>query len=153
MLLKRQGIGHCISSMFLGCILYADDILLLSPTVAGLQKMLDKCSEIAEVISLEFNVEKAHCIVIGKIRNGQITPMSLCGKLKILLNGVKPLNILACICKVAVLLGLMSVMLKEHFTLHAMPFFYIVIKELTRLHCYIYKKPTVFQYLCMLLLP
>jgi len=45
--------------MFLGCILYADDILLLSPTVAGLKKMLDKCSEIAEVISLEFNVEKS----------------------------------------------------------------------------------------------
>ena len=59
MQLKRQGIGCCISSMFLGCILYADDILLLSPTVAGLKKMLDKCSEIAEVISLEFNVEKS----------------------------------------------------------------------------------------------
>jgi len=57
--LKRRGIGCCISSMFLGCILYADDILLLSPTVAGLKKMLDKCSEIAEVISLEFNVEKS----------------------------------------------------------------------------------------------
>ena len=39
--------------------------------------------------------------------------------MEILLNGVKPLNILACICKLAVLLGLMSVMLKEHFTLHA----------------------------------
>ena len=59
MQLKRQRIGCCISSMFLSFIglLYADDILLLSPTVAGLQKMLDKCSEIAEVISLEFNVE------------------------------------------------------------------------------------------------
>ena len=57
MQLKRQRIGCCISSMFLSFILYADDILLLSPTVAGLQKMLDKCFEIAEVISLEFNVE------------------------------------------------------------------------------------------------
>ena len=36
--------------------------------------------------------------------------------MEILLNGVKPLNILACICKVAVMLGLMSVLLKEHFT-------------------------------------
>ena len=44
--LKRQRIGCCISSMFLGCILYADDKPLLSPTAAGLQKMLDKCSEI-----------------------------------------------------------------------------------------------------------
>ena len=66
--------------MSFGCILYADDILLLSPTAAGSQQMLDKCSEIAEVISLEFNVEKCHCIAIGKkTRNSQITPMSLCG--------------------------------------------------------------------------
>ena len=63
--------------------------------------------------------------------------------MEIPLNGVKPLNILACICKVAVVLGLMSVLLKEHFTLPAMQLFYIV-QELTRLHCYIYKKPTVF---------
>jgi len=41
--------------------------------------MLDKCSEIAEVISLEFNVEKSYCIVIGTKRTSQITPMSLCG--------------------------------------------------------------------------
>ena len=54
--------------------------------------------------------------------------------MKILLNGVKPLNILACICKVAVLLGFMSVLLKEHFTVPVMQYFYIV-QELTRLHC------------------
>ena len=36
-------------------------------------------SETAEVISFEFNVQKSHCIAIGKRRNSQITPMSLCG--------------------------------------------------------------------------
>jgi len=41
--------------------------------------MLDKCSEIAEVISLEFGAEKSHCIVIDKKRNSQITFTSLCG--------------------------------------------------------------------------
>ena len=34
---------------------------------------------LAEVISLEFNVEKSHCIVICEKRTSQITPMSLCG--------------------------------------------------------------------------
>ena len=29
------GVGCCISSIFLGCILYADDIFLLSPTVSS----------------------------------------------------------------------------------------------------------------------
>ena len=77
--LKSLGIGCCISSMYLGCILYADDILLLSPTVIGLQYMLDKCTETAEVQSLEFNVGKSHSTVIGKMYRKEIVPMSLCG--------------------------------------------------------------------------
>jgi len=43
--LKCQRAGCCISSLFVVCILYADDVLLLSPSVIGLQNMLDKCSE------------------------------------------------------------------------------------------------------------
>jgi len=75
------GVGCCISSLFLGCILYADDVLLLSPSFVGLQSMLDKCSVLAELLSLEFtcNVEKSHCIVIGKKSAGDITSMNLCG--------------------------------------------------------------------------
>jgi len=64
--LRDLGVGCCISSIFLGCILYADDILLLSPTVSGLQNMLDKCAEVASMLSLEFNVTKSQCVVIGK---------------------------------------------------------------------------------------
>jgi len=37
--LKCLGIGCCVSSLFLGCILYADDILLLSPSITGLQNV------------------------------------------------------------------------------------------------------------------
>jgi len=46
-------------SLFVGCILYADDIILLSPSGDGLQQMLDTCSEVARSISLVFNVNKA----------------------------------------------------------------------------------------------
>ena len=56
--LRCLGVGCCISSLFLGCILYADDILLLSPAVVGLQSMLDKCTNVlAELLSFEFNVK------------------------------------------------------------------------------------------------
>ena len=58
-----------------GCILYADDILLLSPSVIGLQAMLDKCAEVAKVLLLESNVEKSHCVVIGKKCASNITPI------------------------------------------------------------------------------
>jgi len=54
-------------SLFVGCILYADYIILLSPSVTGLQQMLDTCSEIARLISLAYNVHKSHCIVVGNV--------------------------------------------------------------------------------------
>ena len=40
--------------------------------------MLDKCSEIAKMISLEFNAEKSHCTMIGKKSAGDVSLMNLC---------------------------------------------------------------------------
>jgi len=76
--LKLLGVGCSISSLYIGCILYADDILLLCPSVTGLQDMLDKCSETAKYLSLEFNVDKCHCVAVGKRCSG-INSMTLCG--------------------------------------------------------------------------
>jgi len=53
------GVGCCISSISLVCILYAYDILLLSPTVSDLQNMLDKYAEVASILSQKFNVTKS----------------------------------------------------------------------------------------------
>ena len=91
--LKQLGVGCHISSLFLGCILYADDLLLLSPSVTGLQAMLDKCSEVAKVLSLEFNAEKSHCITIGKKNAGDITSMNLCGNLVEWCESIKYLGV------------------------------------------------------------
>jgi len=46
---KILNVGCHISGMFVGCLLYADDIILISPSVIGLQVMLDKCHDIAEI--------------------------------------------------------------------------------------------------------
>jgi len=77
--------------MLLVCLLYADDIILLSPSVAGLQTTLHKRSGVACTLSKQFNVNKSHCIVVGQSYNVDITPVSLCGTQ---LNGVNQLNIL-----------------------------------------------------------
>ena len=53
--LKLVRVGCHVMSLFFGCILYTDDIILLSPSVNGLQQMLDKYSEVARSISLAFN--------------------------------------------------------------------------------------------------
>ena len=47
--LKSAGIGCNIVNMFFGCLLYADDIMLLSPSVSGLQSMLDICDKTARI--------------------------------------------------------------------------------------------------------
>lgn len=53
--------GICCSSFF-----YADDLILLSPSVAELQRMLDVCCQELESINLKLNVNKSCCLRIGK---------------------------------------------------------------------------------------
>jgi len=43
--LKQSGYRIHISQVFFGCLLYADDIALLSPSCHGLQKLIDICSK------------------------------------------------------------------------------------------------------------
>jgi len=83
--LKLLNIGCHVTSLFIGCMLYADDIILISPSVDGLQQMLDKCSELASYLSLSFNVNKSHCIAVGKMHNYVIKPMTF---LVIMLNHI-----------------------------------------------------------------
>jgi len=73
--------------------LYADDILLLSPTVSGLQNMLDICAEVASILSLEFNVTKSQCLVIGKMCKSEIMPMNLNGNNVIWCDTIKYLGV------------------------------------------------------------
>jgi len=41
--LRKLNCGCHVNGMFLSCLFYADDILLLSPSIKGLQMMLDAC--------------------------------------------------------------------------------------------------------------
>ena len=43
---RNSGFGIYIGSVFLGCILYADDILLLSGSCTGLQYMVNVCVQL-----------------------------------------------------------------------------------------------------------
>jgi len=65
--------------MFVGCLLYADDIILTSPSVNGLQEMMDKCFDISQLLSLQYNARKCHCLTVGKLSKVNISPMLLGG--------------------------------------------------------------------------
>jgi len=59
--LRSLGIGCVIQSMFIGCLQYADDMILLCPRVKGLQSVLDSSVGVANDMSLRCNSLKSAC--------------------------------------------------------------------------------------------
>ena len=91
--LERTGLGCRIGGHFLGVIMYADDILLLSPTVNGLQGMLDACTDLFNKKLLEFNVKKSSSFIIGKASKYTIQSFVLQGSEIARLDSFKYLGI------------------------------------------------------------
>jgi len=62
-----HGYGVYIGSVFIGCILYADDIIhvLLSASCHGIQKLVDLCLEYGRTWDIIFNSRKTQCITFG----------------------------------------------------------------------------------------
>jgi len=63
-----------LGSSFNGCfvILYADDILLLSPSVSLLEKILRVCERELAWLDITINFRKSCCIRIGPLYNKKI---------------------------------------------------------------------------------
>jgi len=70
-------IGCHVNGLFLGCLFYADDVMLLCPSVTGLQYMLDVCVAAADMLSLKVNLLKSHCLAIGKFASVSLPSMQL----------------------------------------------------------------------------
>ena len=69
MSLKKNDIGWHVGLHFCGAFGYADDIMLLSPRVSGLQNMLGCCSEFASTYNVKFNPSKSKCITFSQKKN------------------------------------------------------------------------------------
>jgi len=57
--LKSSDLGCHMRGLYVGCIAYADDLLLLSGSVVLLQKMLNMCSDHTEQLDIQFNTKKS----------------------------------------------------------------------------------------------
>ena len=64
--LNDSKLGCFVDDLHLGCIMYADDLILISVPVSILQKMLFICEKEAEYIDFKFNTSKSMIIRIGK---------------------------------------------------------------------------------------
>jgi len=63
--LRKSGYGIYLGNIFAGCIVYADDIILLSCSYSGLQKMVDICADYGVHWDIKFNSGKSQCISFG----------------------------------------------------------------------------------------
>ena len=53
--LRKRKVGCWINGVYLGILGYADDIFLLSPSIDGLQSMIDTCADYGKEHGLTFN--------------------------------------------------------------------------------------------------
>jgi len=56
--LQRSGLGCVLNQTYFGCLIYADDIMLISQSVTNMQKMLNICDEFATDVDVKFNTAK-----------------------------------------------------------------------------------------------
>ena len=93
--LKNSLTGCYIGHMYAGCLAYADDVTLLSPTVKGLQHMLNLCELFGEEYGVQYNAKKTVCIRFGSKTGcfSQHPRISLCGSILEWKNVVKYLGI------------------------------------------------------------
>ena len=66
---KRNQLGCHIGNVCCGIIGYADDILLLAPTVQSLDRMINICETYANEYDIKFNSKKSQFMVFGKCRD------------------------------------------------------------------------------------
>ena len=60
--LENLHIGCYVGLMYFGSIAYADDVLLLAPSLCALRVMLNCCTVFADYNNVLFNAAKSHCI-------------------------------------------------------------------------------------------
>ena len=63
---------------YLHIILYADDILLLAPSVTQLERLLRKCEEELSYLDMVINVKKSACLRVGPRYNVRCREITTC---------------------------------------------------------------------------
>ena len=75
--LRKRGVGCHMLNIFVGAILFADDLCLIAPTRSAMQIMLNICQEFCEEFGLQFNSKKSKLLVLGGCHDKQTHSVSL----------------------------------------------------------------------------
>jgi hypothetical protein len=91
--LSSAKLGCTILGVYVGCIMYADDLLLLSASVSVLQAMINLCCDEIAYLDMALNVSKSFVILIGKRFKQVCAPLSVRNKTLVFTECVKYLGI------------------------------------------------------------
>jgi hypothetical protein len=80
--LKNNGDGCWVGNHFFGALSYADDLCIMSPTLTGLQNMLQLCEIYGKEYDVMYNSSKTKCMKFSKqVQNVENMPdVNLCGQ-------------------------------------------------------------------------
>jgi len=77
--LKSSGLGCQLLGVYYGCLMYADDIMLLTHTVSAMRHLLKICDSYAVDYDIKFNSNKSVAMRIGPRYNAVCVPFELAG--------------------------------------------------------------------------
>ena len=80
---QSLNVGCYINNVFVGVFLYADDILLIAPSVYALQAMLSMCEQELIHIDMRLNSKKSVCIRFGNRFDKSCAPIVACDGLEL----------------------------------------------------------------------
>ena len=89
--LERKGSGCWVGKYFYGAIGYADDLTLLSPSIAGLRDLLNVCEEFSNEYDVKYNPDKTVCMLFSK-KQHVVDNVKLNGKALMWVKNVKHLG-------------------------------------------------------------
>ena len=80
-ILRKSHVGCHLIDLFVGCLFYADDLALLSPTRETMQLLLDLTVEYGKQYCISFSFKKTKTIVFGKGKDlGTTAPLNIYGQ-------------------------------------------------------------------------
>ena len=81
--LRKLGYGCYIGNVFSGALAYADDLVLLSPSLYGLRSMIKVCEKYAQDYDILFNPNKSKLMCFNVDDTSTIN-ITLCNKTSLL---------------------------------------------------------------------